>query len=32
VPKAILAGEDIIKAFLIGVLIFGSILTALGVF
>jgi hypothetical protein len=32
VPKAILAGEDLIKAFLIGVLIFGSVLTALGVF
>jgi hypothetical protein len=32
VPKAILAGEDIIKGFLIGVLIVGSILTALGVF
>jgi hypothetical protein len=30
-PKAILAGEDLIKAFLIGVLIFGSILYAAGV-
>jgi hypothetical protein len=32
VPKAILAGEDIIKGFLIGVVVFGSILHALGVF
>jgi hypothetical protein len=31
VPRAILAGEDLIKAFLIGVLIVGSILFAAGV-
>lgn len=32
VPKAILAGEDIIKGFLIAVVILGGILSALGVF
>jgi len=31
VPKAILAGEDIIKGFLIGVIILGSVLFCLGV-
>jgi hypothetical protein len=32
VPKAILAGEDIIKAVLIGIIVFGSVLYQLGVF
>ena len=31
VPKAILAGEDIIKGFLIGVIILGGVLFGLGV-